>query len=46
MKGCGNKNTNGGALNTSGGSQSPVDKSEVMSDSADDSSPHVTKKEL
>lgn len=44
MKGCG-KPSNGNAA-ASGGSQSPIDKSEVMSDSADDSSPVMAKKEL
>ena len=43
MKGCGKSPTTG---NVNGGSQSPVDKSEVMSDSTEDNSPDVMKKEL
>merc|ERR1711981_1109667 len=44
VKGCG-KGPSTGAGATNGGSQSPVDKSEIMSDSADDS-PEMGKKEL
>lgn len=40
VKGCG-KNLANGAANTSGASQSPVDKTEVMSDSPD--SPEIKK---
>lgn len=43
VKGCGKGN---GVSNSNGGSQSPVDKSEVMSDSADETSPEIMKKEL
>jgi len=42
VKGCGKSPTTG---NANGGSQSPVDKSEVMSDSTEDNSPDVMKKE-
>lgn len=45
VKGCGTKAANG-AANTNGGSQSPVDKSEIMSDSTNDESPEMVKKEL
>ena len=38
MKGCGKP--------AKAGSQSPVDKSEVMSDSTEDNSPEMMKKEL
>ncbi|KAG0651273.1 zinc finger protein [Hyphodiscus hymeniophilus] len=44
VKGCGKSPTNG-TSNPNGGSQSPVDKSEVMSDSTD-GSPEMMKKEL
>jgi len=44
VKGCGKSPTNG--TNAARGSQSPVDKSEVMSDSAEDNSPEMMKKEL
>ncbi|KAK0112903.1 hypothetical protein ONS95_014622 [Cadophora gregata] len=44
VKGCG-KGPSAGAANANGDSQSPVDKSEIMSDSADDS-PEMGKKEL
>jgi hypothetical protein len=47
VKGCGDSNkkaTNGSSANAN--SQSPVDKSEVLSDSASDSSPQMMKKEL
>lgn len=45
VKGCGKSPTNG-TTNANGGSQSPVDKSEVMSDSTEDNSPEMLKKEL
>jgi hypothetical protein len=45
VKGCGKSPTNGGP-NANGGSQSPVDKSELMSDSTEDNSPQMMKKEL
>ncbi|KAE9380171.1 hypothetical protein N431DRAFT_325285 [Stipitochalara longipes BDJ] len=45
VKGCGKSPTNG-ASNVNGDSQSPVDKSEVMSDSTEDNSPEMMKKEL
>ncbi|KAH7336146.1 hypothetical protein BKA65DRAFT_563064 [Rhexocercosporidium sp. MPI-PUGE-AT-0058] len=44
VKGCG-KGPGAGASNTNGDSQSPVEKSEIMSDSAEDS-PEMPKKEL
>lgn len=45
VKGCGKTTTNG-ASNANGESLSPVDKSEVMSDSTEDNSPEMTKKDL
>jgi len=45
VKGCGKSPANG-TLNANGDSQSPVDKSEVMSDSTEDNSPEMMKKEL
>jgi len=45
VKGCGKSPTNG-TSNANGDSQSPVDKSEVMSDSTEDNSPEMMKKEL
>ena len=45
MKGCGKSPTNG-TSNANGGSQSPVDKSEVTSDSTEDNSPQMKKKAL
>lgn len=42
VKGCGKDGQNG-ANNTSGGSQSPVEKQEVMSDSTDGHSPDMKK---
>jgi hypothetical protein len=45
VKGCG-KSPTIGASNANGDSQSPVDKSEVMSDSTEDNSPEMMKKEL
>ncbi|ATZ53482.1 hypothetical protein BCIN_09g03260 [Botrytis cinerea B05.10] len=45
VKGCGTKAANG-TTNTNGGSQSPVDKSEILSDSTNDESPEMVKKEL
>ncbi|TVY52313.1 Transcriptional regulator prz1 [Lachnellula cervina] len=44
VKGCG-KSSDDTSI-TNGGSQSPIDKSEVMSDSTEDSSPKMLKKEL
>jgi hypothetical protein len=44
VKGCGKSATGGPNLN--GGSQSPVDKNEVMSDSTEDNSPEMAKKDL
>ncbi|RAL65960.1 hypothetical protein DID88_005621 [Monilinia fructigena] len=45
VKGCGTKPTNG-TTNPNGDSQSPIDKSEMMSDSTNDDSPEMIKKEL
>ncbi|CAD6444508.1 c2f10378-56c0-4af7-a55a-5cb5e0201822 [Sclerotinia trifoliorum] len=45
VKGCGTKPTHG-TTNPNGDSQSPVDKSEVLSDSTNDDSPEMVKKEL
>ncbi|KAI9641985.1 hypothetical protein NHQ30_009855 [Ciborinia camelliae] len=45
VKGCGTKPTNA-TTNPNGDSQSPVDKSEVLSDSTNDDSPEMIKKEL
>ncbi|QSZ36609.1 hypothetical protein DSL72_006489 [Monilinia vaccinii-corymbosi] len=45
VKGCGTKPANG-TTNPSGDSQSPVDKSEIMSDSTNGDSPDMIKKEL
>jgi hypothetical protein len=42
VKGCG-KNQANGAVNISTGSQSPVDKTEVMSDSTESQSPEIKK---
>lgn len=44
MKGCG-KSGGGNATAANGGSQSPLDRSEMMSDSTDDS-PEMAKKEV
>jgi uncharacterized Zn-finger protein len=44
VKGCG-KNPANGVVQTTG-SQSPLEKSEVMGDSTDDNSPEMTKKEI
>jgi len=44
VKGCGKDTTE--ATNKNGTSQSPVDKAEVMSDSTDDNSPEMARKEL
>jgi len=44
VKGCGKSPTTG-TSNANGDSQSPVDKSEVMSDSTDGNSPQMVKKE-
>jgi len=46
VKGCGKSPTNGSSNANNGDSQSPVDKSEVMSDSTEDNSPQMMKKEL
>lgn len=45
VKGCGSKPTNS-TTNPNGDSQSPVDKSEILSDSTNDDSPEMVKKEL
>jgi hypothetical protein len=44
VKGCGKNTTEG--TNQNGTSQSPVEKSEVMSDSTEDNSPEMARKEL
>ncbi|KAH8684633.1 hypothetical protein BGZ60DRAFT_523842 [Tricladium varicosporioides] len=44
VKGCGKPGNS--ASNANGGSQSPVDKSEVMSDSTEGHSPEIAKKEI
>jgi uncharacterized Zn-finger protein len=46
VKGCGNKSPINGTSHAQGGSQSPTDKNDIMSDSAEDNSPEMTKKEL
>ncbi|KAK2626755.1 hypothetical protein QTJ16_003930 [Diplocarpon rosae] len=45
VKGCG-KGASTGTLNPNGGSQSPIDRSELMSDSNEDNSPEMSKKDL
>ncbi|OWP00936.1 transcription factor Zn, C2H [Marssonina coronariae] len=45
VKGCG-KGASTGTSNPNGGSQSPVDRSEVMSDSTEENSPEMSKKDL
>ncbi|KAI9056132.1 hypothetical protein LZ554_001060 [Drepanopeziza brunnea f. sp. 'monogermtubi'] len=45
VKSCGKRPSNGGA-NANEGSSPPVDKNDVMSDSTEDNSPEMTKKEL
>ncbi|PBP27241.1 transcription factor Zn, C2H2 [Diplocarpon rosae] len=45
VKGCG-KGASTGTLNSNGGSQSPIDRSELMSDSNEDNSPEMSKKDL
>jgi hypothetical protein len=44
VKGCGK--TGAAAALANNGSQSPMDKSEMMSDSTDENSPQMTKKEM